>query len=75
VHVSAPDIAGKGIANPVGQIWSAALMLEFLGHADAAQAIVAAIERVLADPKAPRKPDLGGKANTSELGRAIADAI
>jgi tartrate dehydrogenase/decarboxylase/D-malate dehydrogenase len=75
VHGSAPDIAGKGIANPVGQIWSAALMLEFLGHADAAQAIVAAIERVLADPKAPRTPDLGGKANTSELGRAIADAI
>jgi tartrate dehydrogenase/decarboxylase/D-malate dehydrogenase len=75
VHGSAPDIAGKGIANPIGQVWSAALMLEFLGHADAAQAIVAAIERVLADPKAPRTPDLGGKASTSELGRAIAAAI
>src|SRR5689334_19379554 len=75
VHGSAPDIAGKGIANPIGQIWSAALMLEFLGHADAAQAIVAAIERVLADPKAPRTPDLGGRASTAELGRAIADAI
>ena len=56
VHGSAPDIAGKGIANPIGQIWSAALMLEFLGHPDAARAIVAAIERVLADPSAPRTP-------------------
>jgi tartrate dehydrogenase/decarboxylase/D-malate dehydrogenase len=75
VHGSAPDIAGKGIANPIGQIWSAAMMLEFLGHADAAQAIVAAIERVLADAKAPRTPDLGGKATTADLGRAIAAAI
>ena len=54
VHGSAPDIAGKGIANPIGQIWSGALMLEHLGHADAAKAIVDAIERVLADPSAPR---------------------
>jgi len=75
VHGSAPDIAGKGVANPVGQIWSGALMLEFLGHAEAAQAIVAAIERVLADPAAPRTPDLGGKARTTDLGRAIAAAI
>jgi tartrate dehydrogenase/decarboxylase/D-malate dehydrogenase len=75
VHGSAPDIAGKGIANPIGQIWSAAMMLEFLGHADAAQAIVTAIELVLADPKAPRTPDLGGKASTVELGRTIAAAI
>ena len=72
VHGSAPDIAGKGIANPIGQIWSGALMLEFLGHADAARAIVEAIERVLADPSAPRTPDLGGRATTTELGRAIA---
>src|SRR5213078_245250 len=72
VHGSAPDIAGQGIANPIGQIWSGALMLEFLGHADAAQAIVAAIERVLADRSAPRTGDLGGRASTVEVGRAIA---
>ncbi|HEV8503441.1 MAG TPA: tartrate dehydrogenase [Casimicrobiaceae bacterium] len=75
VHGSAPDIAGKGIANPVGQIWSAALMLDFLGHRDAGAAVVAAIEQVLADPRAPRTPDLGGRATTAELGRAIAAAI
>jgi tartrate dehydrogenase/decarboxylase / D-malate dehydrogenase len=75
VHGSAPDIAGQGIANPVGQIWSGALMLEFLGHAEAARAIVTAIERVLADPSAPKTRDLGGRATTVELGRAIADAI
>ena len=60
MHGSAPDIAGKGIANPIGQIWSGALMLEHLGHPDAAAAIVGAIERVLADPAAPRTPDIGG---------------
>jgi tartrate dehydrogenase/decarboxylase/D-malate dehydrogenase len=75
VHGSAPDIAGKGIANPIGQIWSGAMMLEFLGHAEAAAAIVAAIERVLADKSAPRTPDLGGKATTTELGKAIAASI
>ncbi|HET7261311.1 MAG TPA: tartrate dehydrogenase [Casimicrobiaceae bacterium] len=72
VHGSAPDIAGQGIANPIGQIWSAALMLDFLGHPDAASAVVAAIERALADPAAPRTPDLGGRARTAEVGRAIA---
>ncbi len=75
VHGSAPDIAGKGIANPIGQIWSGALMLEHLGHAEAAAAIVGAIERVLADPSAPRTPDIGGKATTAEVGRAIAAAV
>ena len=75
VHGSAPDIAGRGIANPVGQIWSGALMLDHLGHADAAAAIVRGIEGVLADPKAPRTPDMGGKATTGELGKAIAAAI
>ena len=75
VHGSAPDIAGKGIANPIGQIWSGALMLEHLGHAEAAAAVVGAIERVLADPRAPRTPDIGGKATTVEAGKAIADAI
>ncbi len=75
VHGSAPDIAGKGIANPIGQIWSGALMLDHLGHRDAAAAIVAAIERVLADPSAPRTPDIGGKATTAEVGKAIAAQI
>jgi tartrate dehydrogenase/decarboxylase/D-malate dehydrogenase len=75
VHGSAPDIAGKGIANPIGQIWSGALMLDHLGHADAAAAIVGAIERILADPKAPRTPDIGGRASTIELGTAIAAQI
>jgi len=73
VHGSAPDIAGKGIANPIGQIWCGALMLEHLGHADAAAAVVRGIERALVD--GPRTPDLGGKATTVELGKAIADAI
>ena len=68
VHGSAPDIAGKGIANPIGQIWSGALMLEHLGHADAAAAIVGAIERILADPAAPRTPDIGGKADDGRCG-------
>jgi len=75
VHGSAPDIAGQGIANPIGQIWSAALMLDFLGHHDAATAVVSAIERVLADPAAPRTRDIGGRAGTTEAGRVIADAV
>jgi tartrate dehydrogenase/decarboxylase/D-malate dehydrogenase len=75
VHGSAPDIAGRGIANPIGQIWSGALMLEHLGHRDAAVALVGAIERVLADPSAPRTPDIGGKATTAAVGRAIAAAL
>jgi tartrate dehydrogenase/decarboxylase/D-malate dehydrogenase len=75
VHGSAPDIAGQGIANPIGMIWSGALMLEHLGHADAAAAIVAAIERVLGDPTAPRTPDMGGTASTSTLGAAIEAAL
>jgi tartrate dehydrogenase/decarboxylase/D-malate dehydrogenase len=76
VHGSAPDIYGKGIANPIGQIWAAAMMLEHLGHADAGAAIVKAIETVL-DPKsgAPRTPDLGGTAKTVDLGKAIAEAL
>jgi len=73
VHGSAPDIAGKGIANPIGQIWCGAMMLEHLGHADAAAAVMRGIERVLV--AGPRTPDLGGKATTVELGRAVADAI
>ena len=75
VHGSAPDIYGRKIANPVGQIWSGALMLDFLGHKEAADAIVAAIERVLADLRAPRTRDIGGSASTEEAARAIADAL
>jgi tartrate dehydrogenase/decarboxylase / D-malate dehydrogenase len=76
VHGSAPDIAGRQIANPIGQIWSGAMMLEFLGHKDAHDAVLRAIEQVL-DPKsgAPRTPDIGGKAGTADLGRAIASAL
>lgn len=74
VHGSAPDIAGKGIANPVGQIWTGAMMLEHLGHREAADAIVRAIEEVLANP-ALRTRDLGGKADTATCGKAIADAV
>jgi tartrate dehydrogenase/decarboxylase/D-malate dehydrogenase len=75
VHGSAPDIAGRGLANPIGQIWSAALMLDFLGHRQAHDAILAAIEASLADPHAPRTADLGGTAGTTEVGRAIAQAV
>ena len=74
VHGSAPDIAGRGIANPIGQIWSGAMMLEHLGHAAAAAAIVTAIERLL-DETRMRTPDLGGNATTAEIGQAIASAI
>lgn len=75
VHGSAPDIAGQGVANPIGQIWSAALMLDFLGHREAHDAVVAAIEALLADDQAPRTPDLGGNAGTADVGRAIAGRI
>ena len=77
VHGSAPDIAGKGIANPIGQIWSAAMMLEHLGYAEASQAIINAFEGVLrAGPiHAPLTRDIGGTGNTIDLGKAIAQAI
>ena len=73
VHGSAPDIYGKGIANPIGQIWSGAMMLDFLGHADAHDAILRAIELVLRS--GPKTRDLGGTANTVEVGAAIAEAV
>lgn len=76
VHGSAPDIAGRGIANPIGQIWSGALMLDFLGYRAAHDAILAAIEAVLAPAHGgPRTPDLGGTASTQDVGRAIAQAL
>ncbi|WP_127091162.1 tartrate dehydrogenase [Aquabacter cavernae] len=74
VHGSAPDIAGQGIANPIGQIWSGAMMLEHLGQKDAADAVIAAIETALADP-ATRTRDLGGTATTAQCGAAIAAAV
>jgi tartrate dehydrogenase/decarboxylase/D-malate dehydrogenase len=70
VHGSAPDIAGKNIANPVAMIWSAAMMLEFLGERDAHDAMLSAIETVL--KQGPHTGDLGGRANTTEVGTAIA---
>ena len=73
VHGSAPDIYGKAIANPIGQIWSGAMMLEHLGHKEAGDAIVRAIETVLKE--GPRTRDLGGKAGTAEVGKAIAEAV
>jgi tartrate dehydrogenase/decarboxylase/D-malate dehydrogenase len=73
VHGSAPDIAGKFIANPIGQIWSGAMMLEHLGHPDAAAAVLRAIELVLRD--GPRTRDIGGTASTQEVGVAIAAAV
>ncbi len=74
VHGSAPDIAGQGIANPIGQIWSGAMMLDHLGEPAAAAAIMAAIERVLLQPSL-LTPDMNGKATTTALGRAIAAEI
>jgi tartrate dehydrogenase/decarboxylase/D-malate dehydrogenase len=78
VHGSAPDISGKGIANPIAMIWSGAMMLDFLGNGDvrytaAHDDIVKAIETVLVS--GPRTPDMGGKATTTEAGEAIAAAL
>jgi tartrate dehydrogenase/decarboxylase / D-malate dehydrogenase len=73
VHGSAPDIFGRSIANPIGQIWSGAMMLDHLGHPEAASTIVAAIESVLSN--GPRTPDLGGTAKTQQVADAIADKV
>ena len=74
IHGSAPDIAGKGLANPVGAIWAAALMLDHLGQADASSSIVGAIERVLAEGRA-RTPDSGGTATTRDVTEAVIRAL
>lgn len=71
VHGSAPDIAGRGVANPIGAVWSAALMLEHLGHASAAADVMTAVERTLAQPQT-RTADLGGHASTAEVTDALA---
>ncbi len=73
VHGSAPDIYGKGIANPIGQIWAGAMMLDHLGCPEAGGSVMAAIEKVLASGL--RTPDMGGTARTTDMGRAIADAV
>ena len=74
VHGSAPDIAGKGLANPIAAIWSAAMMIEHLGHQQAAADIIRAIETVLRERIAPT-PDMGGKATTEECSQAVLAAI
>ena len=74
VHGSAPDIAGKGVANPIGQVWSGALMLRHLGASEAADAVEKAISAVLAESKI-RTADIGGIASTEEMGEAIAGKI
>jgi tartrate dehydrogenase/decarboxylase/D-malate dehydrogenase len=74
VHGSAPDIAGLGIANPIGQIWSASMMLEHLGELEAAAGVLKAVEATLADAST-RTKDLGGTANTISCGKAVAAAI
>jgi tartrate dehydrogenase/decarboxylase / D-malate dehydrogenase len=74
VHGSAPDIAGKGIANPIAQIWTGAMMLDHLGHEDAGQAVVQAIERVVQEGKVITR-DLGGSASTTDVGEAVAALI
>ncbi len=74
VHGSAPDIAGRHVCNPIGQIWSAAMMLEHLGEADATSAILRAIETLLRED-GPKTRDMGGQAGTEDVGRAIAAAV
>ena len=74
VHGSAPDIAGKGISNPIGQIWSASLMLEHLGQKDASNEIINAFKTVIKEGKA-LTPDMDGKSSTAELGAAILDKL
>ena len=75
VHGSAPDIAGRGIANPIGQISSGAMMLEHLGEHEAAASVAHAVEALLADPSAPRTADLGGTATTEAVARAIESLV
>ena len=75
VHGSAPDIAGRGIANPIGQIWCASMMLDHLGEPAAAAAVLGAVETVLARGGDTLTPDMGGTATTQTLGKAVADAV
>ncbi len=74
IHGSAPDIAGKGIANPIGAIWAGAMMLDHLGHRDLHDRVIGAVERVIASGRL-RTPDLGGSATTAELANAVVREI
>ena len=74
IHGSAPDIAGKGMANPLATVWSASQMLDFLGHGESARTLLDAIERLLVERRC-LTPDLGGTATTSQVGDAIADLV
>jgi len=74
IHGSAPDIAGKGVANPIGEIWSSAMLLDFVGEAEAARRVEAAIARVLSEGRV-RTGDLGGRGTTAEMGEAIRAAL
>lgn len=74
IHGSAPDIAGRGIANPIGALWAGAMMMDHLGHRDIHDRILGAVERVIASGKS-RTPDLGGRATTKDLTDAIVGEI
>ena len=74
IHGSAPDIAGKGLANPLAAIWSVSQMLEFFGYIDWSKKIIAAIETLLVEAKT-LTPDLGGNAHTGDIAPAIIDII
>jgi tartrate dehydrogenase/decarboxylase/D-malate dehydrogenase len=74
IHGSAPDIAGKGIANPIGAMWAGAMMADHLGHRDIHDRILGAIERVVASGR-NRTPDLGGTSTTGDLANAIVQEI
>ena len=74
IHGSAPDIAGKGIANPIGAVWAGAMMLEHLGEKQAAQRVIQAIETVTLEGRV-RTPDLGGSATTADLTQALLEAL
>jgi tartrate dehydrogenase/decarboxylase / D-malate dehydrogenase len=73
VHASPPNLFGPKLANPIGAIWSASMMLEHLGHPDSARRITAAVESVCAD--GPRTPDIGGSATTEAVGAAVAERV
>jgi tartrate dehydrogenase/decarboxylase/D-malate dehydrogenase len=75
IHGSAPDIAGKGIANPIAMIWSVAMMLDFMGHSELGELVMHAIECTLSDQQAPRPLDLGGTASTSQMGDAVCERL
>ena len=70
IHGSAPDIAGKGIANPLASIWSAAQILDFFGHEDWGRRVLDAVERLLTEKKT-LTPDIGGTSSTQEVGDAV----